>query len=326
MILAGDVGGTKTVIGLFEPHHDQFVCVRQARYRSGDHSGIGSIIDDFMQGEPVSGACVGIAGPVVDNRCTTPNLSWEVDGNAVARDHGLPWLVLVNDIVANADGIPVLVPEDFTILNEADAVEGAAQAMVSPGTGLGMTIIPRTSPRSRPLPSEGGHQTFAPRSARERRLAAHLEGIYGHVSAERVVSGPGLSNVFRFVVAEEGVAPNPEVAREVESGDGGRAIGEAAIAGTCPAARATMDVFLEAWGAVAGNLALISLARGGIFLGGGIAPKLLPLLTDGTFMRGFTGKGRFTDILSRIPVKVIENPLTALLGAARRGHLIARKD
>jgi glucokinase len=190
-----------------------------------------------------------------------------------------------------------------------------------------MTIIPRTSARSRPLPSEGGHQTFAPRTARERRLAAWLEEKFGgHVSAERVVSGTGLSNVFRFIVEQEGTAPDPDVAREVETGDGGRAIGEAALAGSCPAAIATMDIFLEAYGAVAGDLALTCLARGGMFLGGGIVPKLLPRLTDGKFMRGFTGKGRFTDLLSRIPVKVIENPLTALLGAARRGHLLARKD
>ncbi len=326
MILAGDIGGTKAVIGLFEPHLEQLACVRKATYRSADHPGLGSIIDDFLRGESVRGACVGIAGPVIDNRCKTPNLSWEVNGNEVARAHGLPWLVLENDLVANADGIPVLLPEDFTVINEADAVEGAPQAMISPGTGLGMTIIPRTNVRSRPLPSEGGHQTFAPRTARERRLAAHLEGIFGHVSAERVVSGRGLSNIFRFIVDVEGVEPRPEVAHEVETGDGGRAIGQAGIAGTCPAATATLDLFLEACGAVAGNLALVSLARGGVFLGGGIAPKLLPRMVDGTFMRGFTGKGRFTDLLSRIPVKVIENPLTALLGAARRGHLISRKD
>jgi len=324
LILAGDVGGTKTNIGLFEPHLDRFPCVRKASYSSAEHSGLGSIIDDFLAGEVLTGACVGIAGPVIDNRCRTSNLSWEVDGNELARGHGLPWLMLINDLVANADGIPVLEPEDFSVLNEADAVEGAPQVLVSAGTGLGMSIIPRTSSRSRPLPSEGGHQTFAPRTELESRLAAHLWRIHGHVSVERVVSGPGLANIFHFLVAEEGIRPDPEVARLVETGDPGRAIGEAGVAGTCPVAVATLDLFLEAYGAVAGNLALACLARGGVYLGGGIAPHLLPRMADGTFMRGFTGKGRFTDLLSRIPVKVIENPLTALLGAARRGFIVSK--
>jgi glucokinase len=326
LILAGDIGGTKTVIGLFQAHLDTVCSVRTATYRSADHPGLGSILDAFLEGETVTGACVGIAGPVVDNRCRTPNLSWDVDGNEVAREHGLPWLTLVNDIVANADGIPVLLPEDFTVLNEADAVEGAPQVLVSAGTGLGMCIIPRTIARSRPLPSEGGHQTFAPRTDLEMRLAAHLRGTFGHVSAERVVSGPGLVNIFRFLVDQEGIEPDPEVARRVREGRAGAAIGEAGVAGTCPAAVAALDVFLSAYGAVAGNLALVCLARGGVFLGGGIAPKLLPRMTDGTFMRAFTAKGRFADLLSRIPVRVIENPLTALLGAARRGYLLSRKD
>jgi glucokinase len=326
MILAGDVGGTKTNIGLFAPHLDEFSCVRQATYRSREHAGLGPILDDFLAGESVAGACVGIAGPVLDNRCRTPNLSWDVDGNELARRLGLPWLVLINDLVANADGIPVLEPEDFAVLNEADAVEGATQVLVSPGTGLGMSIIPRTSVRSRPLPSEGGHQSFAPRTDLEARLAARLRGRFGHVSVERVVSGPGLGNIFSFLVAKEGIEPDPEVARQVETGDPGRAIGEAGVAGTCPAAVAALDLFLEAYGAAAGNLALTCLARGGVYLGGGIAPRLLPRLADATFMRGFTGKGRFTDLLSRIPVKVILNPKTALFGAARRGHLLSRKD
>jgi len=326
LILAGDVGGTKTNIGLFDPHLGKFPCIRKATYVSAAHAGLGSIIDGFLDGERVSGACVGIAGPVIDNRCRTPNLLWEVDGNEVAREHGLPWLLLVNDLVANADGIPVLEPEDLTVLNEADAVEGAPLALVSAGTGLGMSIVPRASSRSRPLPSEGGHQTFAPRTPLEARLAARLQRTYGHVSVERVVSGPGLANIFHFLVEEEGIRPDPEVARRVETGDPGRAIGEAGVAGSCPAAVATLDLFLEAYGAVAGNLALACLARGGVYLGGGIAPRLIPRMADGTFMRGFTGKGRFTDLLSRIPVKVIENPLTALLGAARRGFIFSRKD
>jgi glucokinase len=323
MFLAGDIGGTKTRIGLFRAPDAP---ARSATYRSADHSGLLPIVREFLDeegGERPAAACFGIAGPVRDNRCSTPNLPWNVDGDALAAEAGLPVVQLVNDLAATADGIPLLAPEDLVELNPGAEGDGGDAALIAAGTGLGMALIDRSGGGWRAMPSEGGHQSFSPRDARERALLERLQAELGHVSTERVVSGPGLVRVYHCVAAT-GVTADREIAQRIEAADDAAAeVAGAGLAGRCPACAEALELFLAAYGAAAGDLALVALATGGIYVGGGIAPKLWPRLGDGTFRDGFLDKGRMRSLLATVPVRLVRNPDTALLGAARRAGLLA---
>ncbi len=313
MILAGDIGGTKTNVGLFRVSGE---LVRQATYQSADHIGLLPIIRDFLGEQTVAAACFGIAGPVVDNRTRTPNLAWEVDGEILAQQAGLPLVKLINDLSATAEGIPVLEPAEIAELNAGTADETGNAALIAAGTGLGMSIIDRAEGGWQPLSSEGGHQSFAPHDERELGLLAYLLRELPHVSVERVVSGPGLLHIYRYL-REAGVPADEETARRIEKGDAPAEITRAAENGTCPACDEALRMFLSAYGAAAGDLALAALATGGLFVGGGIAPKLWPRIADGTFLAAFLAKGRLRSLLENVPVRLIRNPDTALRGAAR---------
>jgi len=337
MILAGDVGGTKSNLGLFEVADGKPRLARSARYHSPEYPGLGAVVRAFLAaGPPVAGgiqaACFGIAGPVVDDRVSTPNLAWVVDGAALAREAGLPRVALINDLVATAEGIPALADDETAVLQpgvpKPPGHEGN-RALIAAGTGLGMALIPRLDDRWVPVPSEGGHMDFAPRTEEEIGLLRHLRERFGRVSVERVLSGPGLFNVYQYLRDVVKLPESPRVRERLAAGeDPAQVIGESGLPGPdggcalCDVCSRALELFVAVYGAVAGNLALLGTATGGLWLGGGIAPKILPRLADGLFRESFRAKGRFVPFLEKVPVRVILNDRAALLGAAR--HAMSR--
>jgi glucokinase len=336
MILAGDVGGTKTNLGLFAETPDGLSLAASATFASAEFAGLAPVVQTFLRQVParlgyaaeVSAACFGVAGPVVANRSMTPNLAWTIDGAAVAAEVGLPAARLINDLVATALGIPLLRADELVTLQSgepgpdagaahADAARGN-QVLIAAGTGLGMALLPLVEGRRVTVPSEGGHADFSPRDEGEAALMLYLRRRFGeHVSVERVVSGPGLHAVYEHLRDAGYAAESPAVAAALAAGDPSRTISEAALSGGDALCSRAVDMFVAAYGAAAGNLALICTASGGVYIGGGIAPKILPRLQDGPFLRAFFDKGRMEDYLRRVPIRVILNDRTAMLGAAQ---------
>lgn len=341
-ILAGDIGGTKTTLAIFAAGAEAGAAAsaaadrpalprtpeREVTYPSAEHGGLLPIVQDFLAGEraPLAAACFGIAGPVVANRSVTPNLPWVVDGGEIARATGIARVELVNDLVAMGLGIAALGAADLATLQEGVATPvGTAgnAALLAAGTGLGITVMAAGPDGFRPLPSEGGHQDLAPRTDEEIALLRYLRPLYGRVSAERAISGPGLHNIYKCLRDSGFAREQPEIRARLAAEDPGAVIGEAAIAGACALCTHAVEMFAGLYGAVAGNTALLGLATQGVFLGGGIAPKLLPKLQDGRFLAAFLDKGRMRPLLETFPVKVILEPKTPLLGAARRAAELA---
>jgi glucokinase len=302
MILAGDIGGTKTHLALFTDEGDG--PLRLSTYRSGDHDGVASVVEAFLsEGHAtIRHACFGVAGPVQNGQGEATNLAWPVHASQLQQILGVRSVRLINDLEANAHGVAALGPDDFVTLNDGDPNALGNAAVISAGTGLGEAGLYWDGERHHPFATEGGHVEFAPRTPLEANLQRQLAKVYGHVSYERVCSGMGLTNIYRFLGGGEA---DPH------------AISEAALDGSDLRAVRALDLLASVYGAEAGNLALKVMATGGIYLGGGIAPKILPKLLDGTFMRAFLDKGRFAARLERIPVRVILNDKAALLGAAR---------
>ncbi|HVR98618.1 MAG TPA: glucokinase [Thermoanaerobaculia bacterium] len=321
MILGGDIGGTKTNLGLFETSGGVPCLVRSATFGSEDFPGLAPMLAEFLAGDAksVQAACFGVAGPVLDNRTETPNLAWDVDGPRVAEEAGLPSVFLINDLVATAQGLPLLQEDELAVLHPGEPDPDGNRVLIAAGTGLGMALLPRVGDSWMPVASEGGHADFAPRDEEESGLLLFLrQRLGGRVSVERVVSGPGLYNVYEYLRQVESVPGNPDVRKALESGeDPVPLIGEAGLTRRCGLCARALDLFAAAYGAAAGNLALTGTATGGVYLGGGIAPKILPKLRDGGFVRAFLDKGRFAGYMERVPVRVILNDRTAMLGAAR---------
>jgi glucokinase len=327
MILAGDVGGTKTNLGLFEREGEGLRLVRSDKFHSPDFPGLSAVIHTFLGSDrpSIEAACFGIPGPVNGNRASTPNLAWVVDGALVAADLQVNPVVLINDLVATAEGIPLLEVGELATLQEGSGEAAGNRVLLAAGTGLGMALLPRVGERWVPVPSEGGHADYPPRTEDEIDLLRHLRERFGRVSAERVLSGPGLFNVYGFLRDVRGMAETPQVREALGRGEEpAKVIGEAALAagpggspGGCALCSRALDLFVAAYGALAGNLALLGTATGGVYLGGGIAPKILPRLSGGTFLQAFVAKGRFVPYLEKVPVHVILNDRAALLGAAR---------
>ncbi|HEY9404676.1 MAG TPA: glucokinase [Pyrinomonadaceae bacterium] len=319
MILAGDIGGTKTNVALFE-REEPGQPLAQRSFPSGKYESLESIISEFVaEHQPqLTHACFGIAGPVKDGQVRTPNLKWVVNGQALAETLKIERVGLLNDLEATAYGIEVLGASQLHTLNEGKAEQGAHRALIAAGTGLGMAGLFYDGRHYRPLASEGGHIDYAPRTAIEHELLNYMRGkIGGRVSYERVLSGPGLFNVYSFL-RDHKYGEEPDwLAAEIKAGDGSAAVSQAALGGKSELAFKALDLFVDIYGAMAGNLALIMKATGGLYVGGGIAPKLIEKLKDGTFMRAFTDKGRMSALVSNIPVRVILDDKTALYGAAR---------
>jgi glucokinase len=320
VFLAGDIGGTSTRLGLFEVTGGRLVLVTAERYASREHAGLAPIARRFLDahGRAVERACFGVAGPVIGRRVQAPNLAWEVDADALARELGLGRVDVINDLEANSHGIFTLTPRDWVVLNEGEPGARGNMGIVSAGTGLGEAGMYWDGRHHHPFACEGGHATYAPHSDVEIDLLRHLRVRFGaHVSWERVVSGPGLRNVYEFLRDTGRGSEPPWLAQAMASGDPSAAIAEAALAGRSELADRALDLFVSAYGAEAGNLALKVMATGGLYVGGGIAPKIIARMTVGPFMEAFREKGRLGPLLEGIPVRVIVNDRTALLGAAR---------
>jgi glucokinase len=303
MILAGDVGGTNTRLALLGDDLRRPLALET--FKSAEHSSLEEIVRRFLGGHPaeVTTASFGVAGPVHDGRTEAVNLAWPVDAAALANVLGLRSVALMNDMEASAYGISALAPEDTAALNEGEADADGAIAVVSAGTGLGEAIVLPVGGGRHVIASEGGHVDFAPRSEMEVELWRFLHAEHPHVSYERVCSGMGLANIYRFFSGRE---EDPVQ------------ISESALEGSDAEACCALELMVSIYGAQAANLALTVLATGGLYLGGGIPSKVLPYLEGGAFMRAFVTKGRLSEVLARIPVQVILNDRTALLGAAVR--------
>jgi glucokinase len=326
MILAGDVGGTKTNLGLFEREGEGLRLVRSDKFHSPDFPGLSAMVHAFLGAGPqipIEAACFGIPGPVSGNRASTPNLAWVVDGARISADLGVERLELINDLVATAEGIPLLEPGETAVLQEGTLEAAGNRALLAAGTGLGMALLPRVGERWVAVPSEGGHADYPPRTEDEIDLLRHLRERFGRVSAERLLSGPGLFNIYGFLRDVRKLPESPPVREALGRGEEpARVIGEAALStgSACELCSRALDLFVAVYGALAGNLALLGTATGGVYLGGGIAPKILPRLAAGTFLQAFVAKGRFVPYLEKVPVRVILNDRAALLGAA--GHAL----
>jgi glucokinase len=319
MILAGDVGGTNTRLGLFDLEKNRPKLVTIEVFPSGQHQGLEQIVEQFLHrhSHEVTSACVGIAGPIKDGVCETPNLPWVADSRKLASLLHLDRVELINDLEANAHGISVLAPEDLVELYTGRPDPTGNAGLISAGTGLGEAGLHWVGDACQPFASEGGHVDFAPRNQLEIELLSYLLKVLGHVSYERVLSGPGLHNIYRFLV-ETGRGQEPPWLRdELHQKDPSAVISKVALERRAPVCEQALDMFVSIYGAEAGNLALKVLATGGIFIGGGIAPKILPKLKEPAFLEAFRAKGRMTDLLKDVPVHVIVNDKTALLGAAR---------
>ena len=323
MILAGDVGGTKTNLGLFEGTGEDLRLLRSAKVHSADFSSLAALVKGFLAAHPpgreIRAACFGIPGPVIGNRANPANLAWMVDGAQVAAEIQVEAVSLINDLVATAEGIPAMEESAVAVLQPGMPEPAGNRALIAAGTGLGMALLPRIAGRWTPVASEGGHADFAPRTDEEIGLLRYLRERFGRVSVERVVSGPGLFNAYQFLRDVLRLPEIPQVREALaQRDDPSRIIGEAALAAeSCPLCSRSLDLFVAAYGAVAGNLALTGTATGGVYLGGGIAPKILPRLLHGPFLPAFTAKGRFVPFLERVPVRVLLDDRTALFGAAR---------
>jgi len=319
MFLAGDIGGTNTRVAIFDGDPYHLTAVVADIYPSRQHKGLDEIAKDFVSKHrlPLEAASFGIAGPIRNGRCETSNLPWIVDAAEMAAELGLEHVTLLNDLEANAHGVALLQDSDFEVVNAGDPDSIGNRALISAGTGLGEAGLLFENGSYRPTASEGGHADFGPNNEIQVELLRYLMAEFGHVSYERVLSGPGLLNIYRFL-RDTGRAAEPEwLADEIAYGDPAACIAKSAMDAKAGIAEQALDIFISIYGAEAGNVALQMMALGGIFIGGGIAPKIASRLMGSTFMEAFAAKGRMGKMLETVPVRIIMNDKTALLGAAR---------
>ena len=320
MILAGDVGGTNARFALFEGGTKKLKALAIEVFPCRAYPSLESIVRKFLseRGKKAKLACIGVAGPIRDGRVQMTSLPWTVDARLLAAELKIKRVDLINDLEANALGIAALGPSDFAVLNKGKPDASASAALISAGTGLGEAGLHREKRGYVPIPSEGGHSDFAPRNELEIELLRFLIKDYGRVSYERIVSGPGLFNVYRFLRDTGRAKETPELKAALDGGDAPAVISRSAMEGRDPICVQALDIFVSLYGAEAGNLALKMFATGGVFVGGGIAPRILPKLKQPAFMQSFSTKGRLSPLVRDIPVRVILNDQTALFGAALR--------
>lgn len=349
MILAADIGGTKTYVGLFNWTQERTEPVREEKYWNSDFNSFEDILTEFLSEEGESGdkeddfssnpssesseessgpsspslqidaACFGVAGPVVNNRCQTTNLPWIIDGHTLKEHLETSVVHLLNDLEATAYGVLVLRPNETEQLNgKVESTSKKTKTLIAAGTGLGEAILFWDGKQYHPSPSEGGHASFAPTSDVEIELLRYLRATYLHVSFERLLSGEGLHHIYQFFRDTRKNEPT-WFAEQLTTGDPAALITEAGLKGKPEICVQALDLFVSILGGEAGNLALKTFSLGGVFIGGGIAPKILPKLRSDTFLRAFVAKGRYKRLLSAIPVHVILNEKAALLGTASYG-------
>ncbi len=308
-IIAGDIGGTKTLLELVEVTRSEQVIVAERRFASGSYATFDDLLREFLgaAGPPIDAACFAVAGPVLENRAEVTNLQWRIESAALQHDFAIPHVALINDFYAVALGVPFLADDDLITLHAGTRHPTAPIAILGAGTGLGEAMLIWTGTQWEVVPSEGGHADFAPQDELQTRLLLWLMERHGHVSWERVASGMGLVNIHTFLGGSDVTAA--DIARLASAGD--------------PRALRAFAIFVDVYGAEAGNMALRVLSRGGVYLAGGIAAKNVDSFTDGRFMTAFLRKGRFRDVMAAMPVKLITNEKVGLLGAVEMARRIA---
>ena len=321
MILAGDVGGTKVHLALYNFEAGRLVPVRDHKFPAGQYPSLDSVVEAFLtdpeEKKQIVAACFGCPGPVRDGRLKLTNLPWVLDVRLLQPSLGIEHIFLINDLEANGYGIPELAPESIFTLHEGGPAAEGHQGLIAAGTGLGEALLIWDGKNHRPIPSEGGHCDFAARNDREIALLSYLRRtLNGRVSFERVVSGLGIKNVYAYLRDVEKLDEPAWLKHRLETEDPNAVIGKCAEDGSSSICFETMKIFAAAYGAEAGNIALKVLATGGMWLGGGIAPKILKTLQNGAFTAAFLDKGRLSPLLQAIPVRVILDDRCALLGAA----------
>lgn len=320
-VLAGDVGGTKTLLQIAEFDRDRYRVVAQQRYENSAYANFSDIVHDFMteaRQPPVRAACFGIAGPVIatatGEHVKLTNLPWILDSARLAQDFAIPKVRLINDFQAAGYGMEALTPADLAVLQRGTPEPQGLRALIGAGTGLGQGLLLARDGRYEAHSTEGGHADFAPTDEIQIELLRYLRRAHPHVSYERVVSGRGLANIYEFLRDRCGDACTVAVDSEVD--DRAAAIARAALTANDPLAAQALEIFVDVYGAQAGNLALTTLATGGVYIAGGIAPKILPRIVDGRFMRAFRNKGRMSALVATIPVYVVTNQDMGLMGTA----------
>jgi glucokinase len=316
MILAGDLGGTKTLLGLFEGTQRRPRPVLTLGYQTQEFDSLTAILDAFTRdiGEPlvIEAAALGVAGPIVDQHARLTNILWDVSAAQIGIHLDVPRVVLLNDLEAMATSIPLLEGDEMVVLQRGEPNATGNAAVIAAGTGLGQAYLHRVNGRLLPVASEGGHADFAARTDREFELVRMLRDVYGRAQVEQVLSGPGLVNIHRLTHDGQSCASVDGVA----SADKPAAISEAALSRQCRDCEEALEIFVEAFGAEAGNLGLRGVATAGVYVGGGIAPKILPALQNGRFIQAFRAKAPMTDLVAAMPVSIIVEQDAGLLGAA----------
>ena len=324
MLLAGDIGGTKTAVALFSTDSDTDTLqpVVEMIFQNRNYSSLEEVIYEFMRDNPkaITSASFGVAGPVVKGRANITNLPWVIDQEAIQKAFDFPKVHLLNDLESIASAVPHLTSEDLVTLNEGTVEPEGAIAVIAPGTGLGEAFLVWDGDMYRAHPSEGGHVSFGPTNPDQVDLLVYMIEKFGHVSVERVCSGSGIPNIYACA-KHHGRFPEPEWLQKqlAEAIDPAPIIVEAAIQHGTPICVATLELFLDILADEASNMALKVLSTGGVYLGGGIPPRILSELEKPRFMEVFSSKGRFSELMRNMPVHVIRNPKTALYGAAYYG-------
>ena len=324
-VLAGDVGGTKTAVAIFTIGARRLAVERYRRYPSGAHASLEEILEDFLARERriPEFAGFGVAGPVVAGIAKITKLPWTIDAKRISRTLGIPRVRLENDFVAAAYGVPYLTPRQLVVVSAGDPEPGGPMALIGAGTGLGQAVLWRSAGRVEALASQGGHADFGPRSAREDRLVQFVRRRFGRVSRDRLLSGEGLAHIYDFL-AEGGAAKESRaVSRAFATEDRGAVIGRYGLAGRDRLCTEALRTFVEIYGSEAGNLALQYRATGGVYIGGGIAARILPALRTPRFLRAFLDKPPMGDLLARIPVRIVREPRLGLIGAAATAYWMA---
>lgn len=317
-VLAGDVGGTKTILAIFDSENC-FRPIREEKYPTNQFSNLETICAQFLSEsrEKIASVCIGMAGPVLDGHVKATNINWEADEHDLSRFLNIKNVKLINDLQALAFSIPVLRAEDICTIYEGESRPHANIALVAPGTGLGEGFLFWDGAHYHPISSEGGHTDFAPRNEQEIGLLRHLLKKYDHVSYERIASGLGICEIFEYLLALDHYPIPDQIQEARQNGDLAAVISNCALEKKHEICIKTMDFFVSTLANEASNLALRFLAYGGVYLGGGIPPKILPLLLSDNFIQNYKDKGRLTNILEKMPVRVILNAQAGLIGAAR---------
>ena len=317
-IISGDIGGTQTRLRISAINHRDPLL--QKSFPSSQYLGLAEIIDEFLRQAnttAIAAACFAVAGPVLERRVKLTNLPWTVDADQIAQRFNIPRVSLINDFEAVGMAIEALQPQDLLTLQPGIAQQHGVRLAVGAGTGLGVTLLTWQQDGYCVHPSEGGHMDFAPSDATQYELLHYLQQRHGHVSYERIVSGPGLVSIFEFLRDSGRGVPSEPLLKAMANNDAAATIAQFAQRDREPVAVMALDLFISIYGAFVGNLALVSLPRGGIYVAGGIAAKIAPVMRQGVFLRAFCDKGRFSGLLQTLPLHVVINPDAGLLGAHR---------